>query len=136
MIRMTRRACSILFLALPGNVFGQKKGKDGKPPEVELLEATAHRQEGIVSIVARVKNCGPKPIKTLQIIFDFIAPDHKQVITTKRGSIDAEVLEPGEEAEFHAQMEDPPRATEFQIRFEDGGAKYLRAENTGPFPID
>ena len=136
MIRMTRRACWTLFLALSANVFGQKKGKDGKPPEVELLEATAHRQEGIVSVDARVKNCGPKPIRTLQVILDFIAPDHKQVITTKRGGIDAEVLAPDEEAEFHAQLEDPSRATEFQIRFEDGGTKYLRAENTGPFPID
>ena len=136
MITMTRRAYWTLFLALSVTALGQKKGKEGKPPEVELLEATAHRQEGIISIDARVKNCGEKPIKTLQIIIDFIAPDHKQVITTKRGSIEAEVLDPGEEAGFHAQIEDPSRATEFQISFEDGGAKYLRAAKTGPFPID
>jgi len=133
---MTRRAFWTLFLALPFAAFGQKKGKDGKPPEVELLEAAAHRQEGIISIDARVKNCGEKSIKSLQIIIDFVAPDHKQVITTKRGSIEAEVLDPGEEADFHARLEDPSRATEFRINFEDGGAKYLRGLNTGPFPID
>ena len=131
---MTRRLFALSVLAILA--FGQKKGKEAKPPEVELLEATAHRQEGIVSIDARVKNCGEKRIKSLQIIVDFVGPDHKQVITTKRGSIEAEVLEPGEEAEFHAQVEDSPRATEFQISFEDGGAKYLRAVKTGPFPID
>ena len=136
MITMTRRTSWTLFLTLSFTAFGQKKGKDGKPPEVELLEATAHRQEGIISIDARVRNCGQKPIKTLQIIIDFIAPDHKQVITTKRGSIEAEVLEPGEEADFHARIEDPSRATEFQISFEDSSAKYLRAVKTGPFPID
>jgi len=85
---------------------------------------------------ARVKNCGEKPIKALQLILDFVASDHKQVITTKRGGIDAEMLDPGEEAEFHAQLEDQVRATEFQVNFEDGNGKYLRAEKTGPFPIE
>ena len=136
MTKMTRRAYWTLLLALPLTALGQKKGKGGKPPEVELLEAAAHRQEGIISIDARVKNCGEKPIKGLQILIDFVAPDHKQVITTKRGAIEAEVLDPGEEADFHARIEDPSRATEFRINFEDGGAKYLRAVNTGPFPID
>ena len=136
MITLTRRTSWTLFLALSLTAFGQKKAKEGKQPEVEILEATAHRQEGIISIDARVKNCGQKPIKTLQIIIDFIAPDHKQVITTKRGSIEAEVLEPGEEADFHARIEDPSRATEFRISFEDSSAKYLRAVKTGPFPID
>lgn len=136
MIMMTRRASWTLFLTVPLSALGQKKAKDSKPPEVELVEAAAHRQEGIVSIDAQVKNCGQKPIKTLQIIIDFIGPDHKQVITTKRGSIEAEVLEPGEEADFHARIEDPSRATEFRISFEDSSAKYLRAVKTGPFPID
>lgn len=136
MIQMTRRASWTLFLALPFTALGQKKDKQGKPPEVELLEAAAHRQEGVISIDARVKNCGEKPIKSLQLLIDFVAPDHKQVITTKRGGIEAEVLDPGEEADFHARIEDPSRATEFRINFEDGGAKYLRGLNTGPFPID
>jgi hypothetical protein len=116
--------------------FGQKKGKEAKPPEVELLEATAHRQEGNVIVDARVKNVGDKPIKVLRLLIDFVAPDHKQVITTKRGRIEAEMLDPGEEADFHAQIEDPSRATEFLINFEDGNGKYLRAEKTGPFPIE
>lgn len=136
MTTMTRRASWTLFLAISFTALGQKKGKEAKLPEIEILLASAHRQEGIVSIDAQVKNCGEKPIKGLEIIVDFIGPDHKQVITTKRGRIDAEVLDPGEEADFHAQIEDPSRATEFQISFEDGGAKYLRTLKTGPFPID
>jgi hypothetical protein len=134
MKQMTRRAVWILLFAVLA--FGQKKGKEAKPPEVELLEATAHRQEGNVIVDARVKNVGDKPIKALQLLVDFVAPDHKQVITTKRGRIEAEMLDPGEEADFHAQIEDPSRATEFQINFEDGNGKYLRAEKTGPFPIE
>src|SRR5258708_33662467 len=124
MKEMTRRAAWILLFAVLA--FGQKKGKEAKPPEVELLEATAHRQEGNVIVDARVKNVGDKPIKALRLLIDFIAPDHKQVITTKRGRIDPEMLDPGEEADFHAQIEDPSRATEFQINFEDGNGKYLR----------
>ncbi len=136
MTLMTRRATWMLCLILPLVAFGQKKAKEGKPPEVELLEATAHRQEGTVTVDAHVKNCGEKPIKVLNLVIDFIASDHKQVITTKRGRIDADTLEPGEEADFRAQIEDPSRATEFQINFEDGGGKDLRAIKTGPFPID
>jgi hypothetical protein len=134
MKQMTRRAAWILLFAVLA--FGQKKGKEAKPPEVELLEATAHRQEGNVIVDAKVKNVGDKPIKSLQLIIDFVAPDHKQVITTKRGGIEAEMLNPGEEADFRAQIEDPSRATEFQMSFEDGNGKYLRAEKTGPFPIE
>jgi hypothetical protein len=134
MKQMTRRAAWILLFAVLA--FGQKKSKEPKPPEVELLEATAHRQEGNVIVDARVKNVGDKPIKALQLLIDFVAPDHKQVITTKRGRIEAEMLDPGEEADFRAQIEDPSRATEFLINFEDGNGKYLRAEKTGPFPIE
>src|ERR1700704_1867916 len=101
MKQMTRRAAWILLFAVLA--FGQKKGKEAKPPEVELLEATAHRQEGNVIVDAKVKNVGDKPIKALQLIIDFVAPDHKQVITTKRGGVEAEMLEPGEEADFRAQ---------------------------------
>jgi len=133
---MNRRAFWIFLFASSVGVYGQKKGKDSKPPEVQLLEASARRQEGIISVDARVKNCGEKPIKALQLILDFVASDHKQVITTKRGGIDAEMLDPGEEAEFHAQLEDQVRATEFQVNFEDGNGKYLRTEKTGPFPIE
>jgi hypothetical protein len=131
---MTRRLFALSVLAILA--FGQKKGKEGKPPEVELLEATVHRQEGNVTVDARVKNVGEKPIKALNIVVDFVAPDHKQVITTKRGAIQEPVLDPGEEAEFHAQIEDPSRATEFHINFEDGNGRYLRGEKTGPFPIE
>jgi hypothetical protein len=131
---MTRRLLALSVLAILA--FGQKKGNDPKPPEVEVLEATAHRQEGTVTVDARVRNCGDKPIKALTLLIDFVAPDHKQVITTKRGVIEAAMLDPGEEAEFHAQIEDPSRATEFRINFENGNSKYLRAIKTGPFPID
>lgn len=133
---MNRRTFSLLWFASAAGAYGQKKAKDSKPPEVQLMEASAHRSEGSITVDARVKNCGEKPIKSLQIIIDFVASDHKQVITTKRGGVDAELLEPGEEAEFHGQLENAPRATEFQLNFEDGGGKYLRAEKTGPFPIE
>ena len=133
-ITFTRRICWILLLTAVA--FPQKKGKEAKPPELDLMEASAHRQEGTIVFDARVRNCGDKPIKALRFLIDFVAPDHKQVITTKRGTLEEPMLDPGEEAEFHAQMEDPPKATEFRINFEDGNGKYLRVEKTGPFPIE
>lgn len=132
--QMTRGLCWV-FLLMALTAFAQK-GKQPKPPDVELIEASARRQEGNIMIDARVKNISEKPIKALVLLIDFIASDHKQVITTKRGSLDQEMLDPGEEAGFRAQIEDPSRATEFRINFEDGGGKYLRAEKTGPFPVE
>jgi hypothetical protein len=126
---MSRRL--LVFLVFAILVFGQKKGK-----EVELLEATAHRQDGMVTVDARVKNVGEKPIKSLQLVVDFVGPDRKQVITTKRGHVQEAVLDPGDEAEFHAQLEDPSRATEFQINFEDTNGRYLRGDKNGLLPIE
>src|SRR3954468_7636456 len=131
---MTRRLLVLLVFAIL--VFGQKKGKEGKPPEVELLEATAHRQDGMVTVDARVRNVGEKPINSCQLVVDFVGPDHKQVITTKRGHGQEALLDPGDEAEFHAQLEDPSRAIEFQINFEDTNGRYLRGDKNGLLPIE
>jgi len=129
----TRRFLCLLLLTicvLPG----QKK-KDNKPPEVELVECNVKRQEYLIVLDGRVKNVGEKPVKRLVIQFSFLTSE-KDTLTTKLGSIESEVLDPGEEAEFHFQLETPAKATHYLVNFEDGAGKYLRPSKNGPFAID
>jgi hypothetical protein len=83
----------------------------------------------------RVKNVSDKPIRRLTIIYELLDPD-KRVLTKQHGPIDQEQLEPGEEARFEVQMASHARAVSFRLWFEDGGARELRTEKTGPFPIE
>jgi hypothetical protein len=116
-------------------VSAQKKGKSGKPPEVELVEISGRRMEGRIAMEGRVKNVGEKPINKLRLLFDFFAPGH-QPLETKRGDIETELLAPGEDAEFHWELPDPPRSVEFEIRMMDGQARELRTSKSGPFTIE
>jgi hypothetical protein len=109
--------------------------KKKKPPDLEILEASAHRGETQVSVDGRVRNSGEKPIKELTLLFDFRDPD-KQVVATEKGAIDEEVLQPGQEAAFHMEANAPPGSVSFQINAADGSGRELRVAKAGPFPIE
>jgi hypothetical protein len=112
-----------------------RKRKPAKGPDVRIVEVTAHRSEGTVSIDGRVRNCGLKPLQRLTLIFSLRAPGRK-VVTTQRGVIDDEILEPGSEAEFHWAMRDHARAVEFDVDAVDGSGRELIVEKPGPYPVE
>jgi hypothetical protein len=122
----------LILVLVAGSPAADKKPK---PPEIEVLEASAHRGERKVSLEGRVRNTGEKPIKKLMLLFNFMAPG-KQVITTQKGEIDEELLGKGQEASFHMELNDPPRSVEFSIDASDAGSRSLRVGNPGPFPIE
>ncbi|HUS06822.1 MAG TPA: FxLYD domain-containing protein [Bryobacteraceae bacterium] len=123
----------VLWLACSVAAPAQKK--QPKPPEVELLQAAAHRDAGNINIDGKVKNTGDKPIKNLAVLYDFLDSDN-HVLTSVKGEVEESVVAPGEEVEFHAQVKEPPRATSFQVNFEDGGGKYLRPAKIEVLPIE
>ena len=126
------RRTVILWLVFAAVLFPQqKKGK----AEVSVLSATAYRQEGIIRLDGRVRNSGEMPVHQLILAFDFMAAG-RQVITTQKGPVEAEVLEPGEETEFHLKLRDPVRAVEFRMNAEDGSGRDLKVLKGGPFPIE
>lgn len=127
----TLRVILALTLALTSVAAEKKK----KPPDLEVLEATAHRGESKVAVDGRVRNSGEKPIKALTLLFDFQAPG-KQVVATEKGAIDEEVLQPGQEAAFHMEANAPPGSVAFQINAADGVGRELRVAKAGPFPIE
>ena len=127
----TLQVILVLALAVVSTAAERKK----KPPDVEVVEASAHRGEIKVSVDGRIRNSGEKPIKQLMLVFDFMAPG-RQVITTQKAPIDEELLDPGKEAVFHMELNAPPRSVEFQINASDGAGRELRVAKSGPFPIE
>jgi len=113
----------------------QKKGKSPKLAEVAVVEINCHRADGDVHVDGKLKAQTNKPIQKLQLLVDFLGSD-KQLLETKRGPVDTELLEPGEETEFHLRVSDPVRAVLYTIRAEDGDGRDLRVEKAGPFPIE
>jgi hypothetical protein len=129
---MTRR---LVLLSIPTVLFAQQRKSKDKGPEVELLEATARVEDGVLLLDGRLKNVSEKSIRGLTIIFEVLDPN-KNVLTKQQGPIEEKQLEPGEEGRFEVQMAFHARAVWFRMWFEDGGARELRAEKTGPFPIE
>jgi hypothetical protein len=115
---------------------GQAQRKGPKPPQLEVLELTAKRTpEGTVEIDGRVRNCGEKSLQNLVLRFKVLAPG-QEVLTTQKGTVDPEVLEPGEEAEFHWRMREPARAVTVLVTAMSRGENVLTVDKPGPYTIE
>ena len=125
----------LLTLAIFSTAAERKRKDPLKPPEIEIVEIVVQRSEGRISLDGRVKNSGQRPAAGVVLIFDFMAPG-RQVITSKRGSLETERLEPGEEAEFHVFAADPVRAVEIQVQAAEGSGRELKVIKAGPHPIE
>lgn len=132
---MRRSLLLVLLLALALSGAEKQRRKGPKPPDIQIVEVTGHRAQGVIGIDGTVRNTGQKPIKGLVLLFDFMAPG-RQVVTTQKGALDQELLEPGSEAVFRMALNEPPRAVEFQINAVDGSSRELRVANPGPFVIE
>jgi hypothetical protein len=115
-------------------LFAAKKSQS-KGPEVELLDSTAKVEDARVVMDGHVRNVTEKPIRKLTVIYEILDSDRK-VLTRQKGAIDQEVLDPGEDAPFSSQMQYHARGVFYRFEFEDGSEKELRADKTGPFPLD
>lgn len=113
---------------------GQSK-KTPKPPDLEIVEVKATRQGDQIHVDGRVKNSGVKPLEKVVVVVDFFAPNRKPMVS-KRGPVEAEVLEPGEEADFQLAMNDPGQLVSIELQAVDRRERDLRLSRTGPFSID
>jgi hypothetical protein len=118
-------AASIMLATLL--CFGQEKRKSPKPPDIAVMESTAHRSEGSVVLEGRVRNGSSKTVNGLVLLFDFI-DSGGQVIATKQSPADADVLAPAAECPFHFETADPVRAVQFRVRATDTAGHDLRVE--------
>lgn len=109
--------------------------KAPKPPDLEVLEVSATRHGDQIHVDGKVRNSGLKPLDKVVVIVDFFAPNRKPMVS-KRGPVDAEVLEPGDEADFKLAMSDPGQLVSIELQAVDRRERDLRLSRTGPFSID
>jgi hypothetical protein len=129
---MVRLASVLLVAAL---VLGQSNKKAPKPPDLEIVEVTATRHGADIHVDGKVRNTGAKPLEKVSIIVDFFAPNRKPMVS-KRGPVEADVLEPGDEAVFTLAMNDPGQLVHIELQAVDRKERDLRLSRTGPFAID
>jgi hypothetical protein len=128
---MLRVWCAAVVFSLC-TVGAYQKAKTG---DIDILEVTAHRSEEMIEIDGRVRNTSDKTIHGLTLSFDFTASDGS-VMTTQTAPVDEENLAPGEEAPFHMQLNNPPRAVKFKVSAVTDSKRGLRVTRGGPFAID
>jgi hypothetical protein len=103
--------------------------------QIEVKEAKAERQERGIILDGRVKNTGQRALYRLTLVFDLIDSEQK-VISSRKGPIEEDVLEPGEEASFQFHVPDQARAVQFRMRAESEKTVDLAVVKPGPFLIE
>jgi len=109
--------------------------KPKKPADVLILEATARRSDWKILVDGRVRVTAQKQMHGLVIVFDLLSPENG-VMASEKAVVEQDWIGPGQERSYHAETRDPVRAVRYRIRAFDNGERDLRAENTGPFPIE
>jgi hypothetical protein len=128
------RLATLSLLALAALV-GQDKKKTPKPPDLEILEITATRDGGTIIVDGRIRNTGVKPLEKVTIVVDFFAPNKKPMVS-KKGPVETDLLEPGDETDFKLAMPDPGQLVAIELQAVDKRERDLRLSRTGPFSID
>ncbi len=129
-----KRSAFILLLAAASFAWPQKK-KELKEAEIEVIDPAVRHEEGRITVDGKLKNTGEKPARKLFVFYEVLDSD-RNVLTRQKGGIDEPELEPGDEAEIHAQMHFHARAVQVRLTFEDGAGRELRGINAGPFTIE
>jgi hypothetical protein len=129
-----KRALTVLIV-LATLLFAVQQKRKPRPPEIEILELNVHRTEELVTLDGRVKNIGEMPAERLVVEFDFRDPDNR-VVTTKKGPIDEEILDPDQESAIQLQTKDAPRFVTVSVRAHAARVGDVKVKNAGPFVIE
>lgn len=113
-----------------------QQGKPGRQPQLEVIAFTAYRTPNrTVEFEGRVRNCGDKPLRKVTMRLRVLGPDNV-IVTTQRGVLEPEVLEPDDETEFHWQMREPARAIAVMVEAVDTRDVELVVAKAGPYAIE
>ncbi len=125
-----------LLASLAVALFLPAQDKKPKTPELEIVQVSVHRiDDTLLAADGSVRNTGTKTYSKVQIVFEFFAPG-KQSITIQRGSLEPDVIPPGELVEFHLQLRAPARAVQVTLGAEEGSGRELRVGKPGPYPVE
>jgi len=129
------RLFALTLLPLLAMAGGFGKQKTPKPPSLEVREFTAKRTtEKTVEIDGSIRNCGDKTLRKVVLHFKILDPDG-EVLTTQRGALEGDALDPGEESEFHWRMRDHARGVAVLVEASSRGIEAPVA-SPGPYTIE
>jgi hypothetical protein len=114
---------------------GAGKKQKPKPAVVELEGLKVTLDASKIHIDGAVHNSGERTIEKLVLSFHFLDTEH-QPVTTLKLEIEDETIDPGEDAEIHAEANEPPRAVSMEVTAADRGEKDLKVLNPGPYRIE
>src|SRR5437870_12445598 len=123
---------AILSISLLSVAIAQKQKK---PPDMQIVETKAVRETTKITVDGKVKVTAEKPLRGLEIVFDFRSPE-KEVVTSQKTTIQDDTMETGREGAFHAEMVDAVRAVAYTVRAFDMHEKELRIANPGPYVVE
>lgn len=131
---MKRLAVPLLVLGCLAPAALQERKQQSRN-QIEVMEAKAERQERRIMLDGRVKNTGQRVLCRLVLLFDLIDSEGR-VISRRKGPIEEDVLEPGEEASLQFYIPDQARAVQFRMGAEFEKATRLEVIKPGPFLIE
>jgi len=106
-----------------------------KPPELEIVELKARRDEKNITVDGRVRNISGKPMKGIVLYFEFLEGDNK-MISRMIAEVTKDEIAPGDDASFETQTKAQARAISIRVDAEDSGGRYFRIDKPGPYEIE
>jgi hypothetical protein len=125
----------ILFLALVSLFLCL--GADRRKPfgQLEILEIHAARTGDTMSFQGRLKNAGSNTVSNSKLAFVLLDTKNR-VITTLRGPLEPDQLEPDAETDFNFECKASEDAVSVRIDAEDLKGKPIGMKNGGPHRIE
>jgi hypothetical protein len=133
---VTRRLVWLLapMLALAA---GDKKKQVSEGPTVTVVDVSIRRlaSDPLIVIEGHIVNSSRRSIAGLELVFEVTGMDG-QVVSRQRGRIDEDPFDPGEQSEFHWQMDDQARAVRVRIGAVARGEHPVAVDKPGPYAIE
>lgn len=115
---------------------GDRKQASGPATQLEISGFGVRRTpQGVIEIDGRVRNTGERAIARGKLVFYLLSPEGS-IVSTQKGAIDPEVLEPGDDSQFFWQARDVARAISVRIGAVDHKGNPIAILNEGPYPIE
>jgi hypothetical protein len=125
----------LVLLCLALTLAGAAQKRKARPTSIHVLELVARRVDGTIEIDGRVANTGERALQRLVLLFDILAPGG-EVLTTQQGEVDQELLEPGDNADFHWKLREPARSVYVRLEARERNKLGVDVENPGPYTIE
>jgi hypothetical protein len=129
------RYALVLLLAWGLTAAPQEQGKREAGPRLQILEISAARVDNRLTLDGRVKNTWDRPLSKVVLIVELLDSDRK-LIGQRRGALEEDILEPGQETAFHFYVPLQPRSIQVRLSAEAARVPYVQVVNPGPYPIE